>query len=165
MDKALKKPSILEYFPGKPRPSQVATLLEIERAWDEADVIILALPVAAGKSFIGQTIARWSFSVRQLKSRTLVPNNILVEQMLKDFPYLHTLPAAHSFTCVNSIKKDHETGIEYSHSCSKEKGKGEKVYCSGCPTLKLRRKVTCIRTESTIYTRTWPMHTIGPSSL
>jgi ATP-dependent DNA helicase DinG len=134
--------SILSSFPvGKtPRPQQVRVLERIEEVWDKADVIVIDLPVASGKSLVSQTIARWSLKKHKQMSRTVTPTNILVEQYVKDFPYLHTLPSAASFTCTSSVERHPETKeVIYQHSCSKQKSRAEKVYCKGCPYVKRKR--------------------------
>lgn len=134
--------SILNHFPAgrTPRPQQIAVLHKIEEVWDEADVIVIDAPVAFGKSNLAQTVSRWALSKYKKMSRILTPTNILVEQYLKDFPTLHTLPAASTFKCADSIEYYPDTAIEaYSHSCSKQKGKGEKVYCTSCPYIKAKK--------------------------
>lgn len=134
--------SILQHFPaGKiPRPQQIAVLEKIEAVWDEADVLVLDLPVASGKTFIAQTISRWALKKYKKMSRVLVPTNILIDQAKRDFPTIHTLPSAASFKCTDSVERHPETGQElYSHSCSKQKGKFEKVYCPNCPYIKAKK--------------------------
>lgn len=138
---SVKKPeSILASFPEgrSPRPLQVEALLKIESAWTDSDVLVVDLPVASGKSLIAVTVARWALK-QKVKSRLLTPTNLLVDQYLRDFPYLHTLPAAKNFKCTNSISRDEDGNELDSHSCQKEKSLGEKVYCSGCPYI-LRKK-------------------------
>jgi len=75
--------SILEHVPKgyKLREVQRQTLLDVERNWDNADVFMLNLPVAAGKSLIAMTIANW------LKDDTsiIVPQIILQKVYEEEF--------------------------------------------------------------------------------
>jgi Rad3-related DNA helicase len=87
--------SIMKSFPGKPRPIQTEALEIIEKAWDSHDVFVVSLPVAAGKSRIALTIARW---VKQ-QTRILTPTNILVEQYLQDAPHLNHIRKKDTYSC------------------------------------------------------------------
>lgn len=68
---------ILDHFPKglTPRPVQAAVLREIERRWNQYDVLVINAPVALGKSAIASTIASW-----QRRARVVTPTNILVDQ-------------------------------------------------------------------------------------
>lgn len=96
--------SIMEHFPKEltPRPGQVSTLQAIEAGWQTHDVFVVDAPVAAGKSAVAVTIARWVSS--QWKQRTLLttPNNMLVEQYLRDYPRLATLKGKDLYRCQES---------------------------------------------------------------
>lgn len=133
---------IVSHFPRnkQPRPVQTQVLTQVEQLWDQADVLVINLPVASGKSLIAQTIAVWAMKHLKTKSRVIVPNNILVEQYVKDFPHLHTLPAATATKCIDSIAVCPETRVElYSHSCSQQKSSSS-GYCADCPYVREKRK-------------------------
>lgn len=74
--------SILDFCPYPTlREVQKYTLLEIEKEWDNYDVFVLVMPTSAGKSAIAKTIADWIGN-----SRVIVPNNMLIDQFLVEFP-------------------------------------------------------------------------------
>lgn len=95
--------TILKSFPGHltPRPIQVQALEAIEAKWASADVFVVNLPVASGKSAIAMTLARWvsSLSKRSQKSVLLAPNNLLVNQYRAEYPKLHVLKGQDGYFC------------------------------------------------------------------
>lgn len=93
-------PSLVSCFPtGRtPRPAQEEALQQIEALWDKADVFVVQLPVAVGKSLISFTIARWA-QKKKLKSTLLTPTNILLEQYEKEFPGLCVMKRADMYRC------------------------------------------------------------------
>jgi len=121
--------SILDYFPKpyKPRPIQTKALLEIEKSWDKADVFVIGLPVASGKSFFAKTIQNW-----QNNGAIIVPNNLLVDQYRKDFPNLAGIIGKQNYQCTDS---------KFEGSCKKRgdrfatgKAPNKKPkQCPGCP--------------------------------
>jgi superfamily II DNA or RNA helicase len=103
--------NILTKFPGTPRPVQISSLNEIEAVWDRADVIVVQLPVASGKSRIAVALARWMQTVHKMRSRILTPTNILVDQYLQDFPTMVTLSAQDKYICPSM--SDNPDGIKW----------------------------------------------------
>lgn len=112
-----KRPSILSFFPlAEPRPAQRAALLDVERAWSTADVLVISAPVAAGKSAISQCIAAWATSAKTgLAERAVVgvPTNALLDQFLassRGFASLrarkHYWCALHDTTCEVRKRRD-----------------------------------------------------------
>lgn len=85
---------ILSFFPGEPRDVQVEALLALEELWPSHNVFVLNLPVAAGKSKIALTIARW-----QGQTNILVPNNLLLDQYEQDSPETLTLHRRDHYEC------------------------------------------------------------------
>ena len=76
--------SFADYFVGTPRPQQSRVLEELTDAWDQADVFVLEMPVATGKSKIAEAVARRAASKRggNTQAAVLVPNNLLLQQYL-----------------------------------------------------------------------------------
>jgi hypothetical protein len=62
-------------------PEQRHLLLEVESTWNDADVIIIDAPVGAGKSLVAMTLLHW-----QGVGSYIVPDNVLLQQILTDFP-------------------------------------------------------------------------------
>lgn len=90
------KRSILTYFPRhlKARDIQKYTLLEIEKKWDTADVFVVNLPVASGKSAISITLSRWAGP-----TSIITPNKLLVNQYNEEYPGLPLLKSKHDYWC------------------------------------------------------------------
>jgi Rad3-related DNA helicase len=89
--------TIHDFFPyDKSRPGQTKVLDWIQANWSKYDVFVLQCPVAAGKSGLAVTIARWAHEMFGMLSGICTPDNVLVNQYRKDFnlPYL---PMARSF--------------------------------------------------------------------
>lgn len=116
--------SILDYFPKgySPRPLQVKALTELEASWDLSDVFVLNLPVASGKSYIAKTIQNW-----QNKGAIIVPNNLLVDQYIKDFPNLAKIIGKDRYQC-----KEH-TDWSCKKRGDKYAVKGKARQCKDCP--------------------------------
>lgn len=90
-------PGILDYFPyDKPRPSQLVVLDWVERNWGRYDVMVLQAPVAAGKSVLADTIAKWANDVHGDDVGVTTPTNVLVNQYKSEFN-MATLPPANRF--------------------------------------------------------------------
>lgn len=87
---------ILTKFPYhiKPRDVQKNALLELEKQWDKADIFVINLPVAAGKSAISMTIARWAG-----KATIITPNKLLVDQYQAEYPTLQVLRSKADYYC------------------------------------------------------------------
>ena len=89
--------NILDFFPyDAPRPSQLKVLEWVQKHYDDYDVFVLQCPVAAGKSGLAVTIAKWANSVYESTCSITTPDNVLVQQYKNDFKLL-TLPYANSF--------------------------------------------------------------------
>jgi Rad3-related DNA helicase len=90
--------SILDHAPYELRPYQKEALLEIERVWSAADVIMLDAPVGAGKSVLAMTISNWvAFNGKTTAITT--PRVALQEQYLRDWPDLPTLKGMSHYHC------------------------------------------------------------------
>lgn len=131
--------SIMDYFPKskKPRQVQVDTLLAVEANWDKAEVFVLNLPVASGKSLVAYTIAKWSSRDGE-KSPILVPNKLLNEQYKNEFKSLKTLRGKSSYLCYQG----HGDGIMGSKFNDKRTCADtcavSKQHCMGCPYVRAR---------------------------
>src|SRR6056300_379850 len=82
-----------------PRDVQRDILLKVEEKFDSADVFIIRLPVAGGKSLISASLARYLNQRKKWKSRLIVPNNMLLNQYVDSFPWLPTLQKRTSYEC------------------------------------------------------------------
>lgn len=121
--------SILAKFPGKPRDVQQYALETLEQSWNDFDVFVLKLPVAAGKSRIAITLSRWlSPKARGGGSVIITPTNILLDQYLDEFTRMPTLRRRSMYHC-----------SRWGRSCEETKRK-EKGSCKGCPYVKAMRK-------------------------
>jgi Rad3-related DNA helicase len=130
---------ILSYFPPglTPREGQRTALRHVQDSWDKVDVIVINLPVAAGKTAIAMTIAKWAYKEKQQRSRIITPTKVLVEQYKKDFPGLHTLGSMDSYTChtMTSGTPDEPTSM----SCMSVKKSCGRT-CVGCVYIKEKKK-------------------------
>ena len=131
--------SILDHFPGTPRPQQTQALLEVEKSWDEADIFIIQAPVATGKSNIAMTLARWMFKAKHIRSNILVPTNVLLQQYRSSFPKLHAIQRKDMYRCKNTLDTTpmDEANCDYVSKLRGEGGKAE--YCPDCCYLKAVR--------------------------
>lgn len=121
---------ILDFFPDdmSPRPEQRQLLLEIEKIWDRSDVIVVAAPVAVGKSAVAATIANWQSS--RLKTTTIAtPYNTLLDQYGRSFPDYKIIRNRELYVC-----KDHD------RSCGDTKSIVG-LNCSDCPYQEAKREV------------------------
>lgn len=98
------------------REVQAEVLLEIEKYWDSADVIVVSAPTATGKSALAKTILDWCGS-----GIYLAPTNLLVDQFLTEFPTTRSLHRLDSYQCTNLVHR----------SCASVRGTGQ--FCRGCP--------------------------------
>lgn len=126
--------NILDQFPRKltPRPVQKNALLELEKRFNDANVFVINLPVAAGKSAIAMTIAHW-----KKKCSIITPSKLLVNQYKDEYNYVHVLRAKSDYWCdtykcpVSKRPKSKKLGA----TCKKDLG------CVGCQSyLKDLRK-------------------------
>jgi len=113
---------ILDLFRGTPRDCQVSALREIEKYWEEADVFVLSAPTAAGKTKMMTTIARWAHKKYGMQSSILVPNNVLLDQVVET-EGIFSLRGMDSYTCTLAL--DERT------SCAERKRTMGET-CGGC---------------------------------
>ena len=86
-----------DFFPYEtPRDSQTAVLSTIEQQWDKADVFVVRVPVAGGKSAIATTVQDYALS-QSLSAGILVPNNNLRDQLMREFDWLVTVKAQEEY--------------------------------------------------------------------
>ncbi len=92
--------SILNYFPKGYEPSQIQSkvLLELEARWNSANVFVLNLDVASGKSWLSYTIGKW-MEAKNKGARICTPTTVLVDQYSKDFPQVPVAKSAGHYTC------------------------------------------------------------------
>lgn len=97
--------SILDHVPPGYvlRDVQRSALLEIERKWEEYDVFVLQLPVAAGKSLLAMIISAWQNSLNK-GSAILTPQVILQEQYHRDFPHVPLLKGKARYSCKKCLE-------------------------------------------------------------
>lgn len=98
------------------REVQKQVLLEIEAAWDGADVLVISAPTATGKSALAKCILDWCGSAIYL-----APTNLLIQQFLTEFPDTRSLHRLDSYQCTGAVHR----------SCASMRGSG--AFCRGCP--------------------------------
>lgn len=96
---------ILEVFRGKPRDCQTQALLEVEAAWDSADIFVLSAPTAAGKTKMMTAIARWANQAHKMQATILVPNNVLLDQVV-DTEKVFSLRGMDHYKCENGEREE-----------------------------------------------------------
>lgn len=138
------KRSILTFLPPHltPRPGQVQALLAVEANWDKAEVFVINAPVAAGKSLLATTIAKWATSgtasaTMDKSSKALIvpPNNMLLQQYLDSNPRMATLWAKDHYQCVSSRE---------GATCKEIGSALGKPCCRECPYTKANRLVRAV---------------------
>lgn len=111
---------LLSHFPyGTPRDGQAAALSALQQEWNNFDVFVISAPTAAGKTALSKTIMNAVGSVAYIQ-----PNNLLVQQVLQEFPDTPTLSRLDSYRCE-----------EWARSCASTKGKLG-FFCKGCDCSK-----------------------------
>lgn len=122
--------SILDKFPGTPRPQQAEVLQLLEQVWDKYDVFVVRAPVATGKSRIAIALANWLAG----SCAIITPTKILQQQYLDEFPELPTLWRMDSYYC-----KHCQT------DCASAK-RTRKYWCRFCPypTAKKRAELSLV---------------------
>lgn len=142
-----KRPQILSFFSGEPRPAQRTTLLEVERVWSDTDVFIVSAPVAAGKSKIAECIASWSTSKRVGHAERAVvgvPSNALLDQFLESSRGYATLRARkHYFCSLHDTSCEERKRRDGGHCRS---ASGNRYAHDACPYL---RDLGAVRSRST----------------
>lgn len=91
--------TILKHFKGTPRGCQASALARLEEDWDSADVFVLSAPTAAGKTKMMSTISRWVYKQFKLQSTILVPNNVLLDQVVES-EGIYALKNMDSYSCM-----------------------------------------------------------------
>lgn len=117
--------SIMDFFPNKlkPRDVQKNALLMLEEKWDKANIFVVNLPVASGKSAIAMTLAHW-----KKHASIITPTKLLVNQYHEEYKYVHVLRAKSDYWCdvfkcsVSKRPQSKKTG----KLCKKDMG------CGGC---------------------------------
>jgi len=130
--------SILASFPyPNPRSEQVEVLQSIEKQIDSADVFVIKVPTAGGKTGLAMTIMRWLLKSENLKTCYAVPNNILLQQFEDAFPKMHLMKNMDSYECI----------LYKGDSCRDIRGKKD------CITPCLTSQATSIRFSQTSFSR------------
>lgn len=90
-----------KWFVGEPRAQQVEALEQLSDNWDRFDVFVLALPVAVGKSKLGEAACRAAASKRGLHTSAayVVNNNLLLEQLAGSTKGFRQLRAKEWYAC------------------------------------------------------------------
>lgn len=134
--------SILSCFPQgmTPRPLQVEVLNEIYRRWDDTDVFVVNLPVAAGKSAIAVTVARWAHKAKHRHSMITTPTKLLVDQYERDYPRMAILRAQSDYICDRDITwRDAPATCTQMHNLKSLPGR-----CKGCKATKAQRRIRVV---------------------
>lgn len=113
---------IMDCFPAqlKPRDIQTNTLLELAKTWNKADIFVVNLPVASGKSAISMTIARWA-----KQAAVITPSKLLVDQYLTDYPRLPYMKGKKDYFCATIKRTLDKRPKSLGNYCSNED-------CEGC---------------------------------
>jgi Rad3-related DNA helicase len=129
---------ILDCFTrGKtPRPGQASTLKAVQKAWNETDVFVIEAPTGSGKSDMALTISTYATKLK-LRSMTVVPNNVLLSQYLRDNPRIPTLRAKHDYTC-------REGSVPGARVSCKVYSAQQGSCCKGCPYVADNRKIRAL---------------------
>lgn len=121
------------------RDVQRDILLKVEEKFDSADVFIIRLPVAGGKSLLSASLARYLNQKKKWKSRLIVPNNMLLDQYVESFPWLPILQKRTSYSCTLYENQSVRYNCEQHKAFTTAKDK-KGTYCKGCPYVKALRK-------------------------
>lgn len=154
------KTDILQHFPHGmlPRPGQADVLRSLQAQWEEADVHVLRLPVAAGKTAVARTIQSWQAS-QGAKSMYAVPTNALLEQLQKEAPRMCVLKRRDSYRC----KAYDEKAVMPDASCgSRHAAHG--AHCADCPYIKAVRSAHGVPATASNY-HTMLAHKLYKSTL
>lgn len=132
--------SILQSFTaGKsPRDGQRVALETIEKRWSQTDVFVIEIPTAGGKSDTALTIARWAQAVHRQKGMVLVPNNVLLQQYLRDNSKLATIRGKQDYECV------HGSTSVGQMSCKEYAAKMGHTCKGVCPYTAANRKIRAV---------------------
>jgi Rad3-related DNA helicase len=87
----------MRFFPYEtPRASQEYVLNQVQNNWHKAEVFVIRVPVAGGKSAIATTIQDWCLK-QGASAAITVPNNMLRDQYLSEFSWLKTIKAQQDY--------------------------------------------------------------------
>lgn len=111
------------------RDSQVKALKEVQRVWNDSDVIVIQLPTSFGKTLISKTIMDW-----QKRAAYLAPTNILVKQFTESYPRTPSILAKELYECK-------EPGYSYCEDRAESYQKQKKKFCDGCPYVKDNKRI------------------------
>lgn len=124
-----------------PRPLQVEVLNEIYRRWDDTDVFVVNLPVAAGKSAIAVTTARWAHSAKGRHSMITTPTKLLVDQYQRDYPRMAILRAQSDYICDKQVEWKGELATCTQMHNLKSLGARR---CTDCKATKAQRRIRAV---------------------
>jgi len=93
---------IMDFFPyPEAREGQRLVLSEVQRRWNDADVFVINVPTAGGKTAISLSILRWANACCKLKGVYTAPTNILVDQFIESFPKSASLHRKAHYHCIH----------------------------------------------------------------
>lgn len=108
----------------QPRQVQRDAIAWLESKWDSPNKCkILSLPVGAGKSLLAKAVSEFN-SLKGLKTAVITPQNLLIDQYIRDFSELNFLKGKTHYDCKN-VQDTCEIGLEL------ERVTGEP--CQNCP--------------------------------
>lgn len=122
----------------KPRDVQLEVFRQLQEKWDKADVFIVNLPVATGKSAIATTLALWAHHRQKMKSAIITPTNILVDQYKKDFPWFPTMERMSNYVCSRGVSIEKPNCDEFSMFMKKPSNR--RTFCPDCTYKKALQK-------------------------
>lgn len=128
---------ILDFFPRHltPRDVQAEALSKLQENWHKADVFVLNLPVASGKSAIAETIQAW---LGAGKAAVLTPSNILLDQYAQSSK-LRTYFGKDAVACHTDGFDTCQQRYAWKHIKANKNNRKITKYCKECPYAKLER--------------------------
>lgn len=131
--------SILDYFPKTltPRDTQADALQELAAKYKDADVIVLNLPVASGKSAIAETVQAYLGSGQAV---ILTPTNILLEQYAKTSK-LKCVFGKDAVDCQDPTFSSCADRYQWGERAKKSGNKKATLYCADCPYANTERQI------------------------
>lgn len=123
-----------DHFSGEPRQAQADVLPALEEALHASDVVVLEAPVAAGKTRLGDAMARWttarSGAALGARATIVAPNNLLVDQYLAEVRGYSALHRKGAYRCVQQDGWScEERQNEVGYLCKSFKGPYAKDAC------------------------------------
>lgn len=134
---------ILSFFNGTPRTGQARLLPEVERLWNSTDVFVIRADVGEGKSKIAECILRWAASAKsklpQRSGMYVVPNNVLLDQLLPGLKGFDTLRRQDLYKCTREPALTCSEHKQNTGACCRS-ASGNVYAADACPYLRdLRR--------------------------